>query len=172
MDVIGDYVTEVNPKSPTGLHQIYEFEGIKGEEAAWDAFENRLKTENQSRMSTNKEIEEGTEFTPRFDQDGLIPCITISASGKDVLMMAWMNEEALDKTLETGEMHYWSRSRSELWHKGATSGFVQKVVELRTDCDQDCILAHVAVTGEEKACHTDRPSCFYRKNIQKSGWVR
>ncbi len=80
-------------------------------------------------------------------------------------MFAWMNEEALKKTLETGEVHYWSRSRQELWHKGATSGDTQKLIELKIDCDQDCLLAIVNVSDKietEKACHTNRRSCFYR----------
>ena len=110
-----------------------------------------------------KELEEGTVFAPHFNADGLIPCITQSHKTGTVLMFAWMNEEAIDKTLETGEMYYWSRSRSELWHKGATSGEIQKLIELKIDCDQDCMLAIVEVQTEpEKACHTGRQSCFYR----------
>lgn len=105
-----------------------------------------------------KDLEENKEFLPQFNTDSLIPCITTSDQG-EVLMMAWMNREALDKTLSTGEMHYWSRSRNELWHKGATSGHVQKLIELKTDCDQDCLLA---VVKDEPACHTGRHSCFYR----------
>lgn len=110
----------------------------------------------------NKDLEESTSFTPRYNEQGLIPCITTSAKTGKVLMFAWMNEEALHKTIETREVHYWSRSRGELWHKGATSGHVQKVVEIRTDCDQDCILISAEVNGEEIACHTNRESCFYR----------
>jgi phosphoribosyl-AMP cyclohydrolase len=109
------------------------------------------------------EIEEGTAFKPRFDGQGLIPCITTSARDGAVLMFAWMNKEALQKTMETGEAHYWSRSRGELWHKGGESGFVQKIVEMRTDCDQDCLWLRVEVAGNvETACHTGRRSCFYR----------
>jgi len=106
--------------------------------------------------------EEGLEFVPRFDANGLVPCVTTDATTKDVLMVAYMNEDALHKTIETGEMHYWSRSRSELWHKGATSGAVQTVVEMRTDCDQDCILVKVNVKNESETCHTGRKTCFYR----------
>ncbi len=112
-----------------------------------------------------KEIEEGTEFTPKFDAHGLIPCITTCVETRKVLMFAFMNAEALSKTIETGEAHYWSRSRNCLWHKGATSGFTQKVVEMRTDCDQDCILISVRVNKDgasEGTCHTGRDSCFYR----------
>ena len=110
------------------------------------------------------QIEEGLTFTPKFDDNGLIPCICQSAKTGKVLMFAFMNEEALNKTIETGEAHYWSRSRSELWHKGATSGHVQKVTQITTDCDQDCILISVE-TDEDIACHTGRSSCFYRKII-------
>lgn len=115
-----------------------------------------------------KQLEEGLEFRPRLDQNGLIPCITQSAKTGHVLMMAWMNEEAIAKTIQTGEVHYWSRSRGEIWHKGATSGEIQKLVSLRTDCDQDCLLALVEVQCEpEKACHTGRESCFYRELSDK-----
>ena len=110
-------------------------------------------------MNNKKELEEGLDFTPRFDANGLIPCITTNSKNGKVLMMAYMNAEALNKTLETGEVHYWSRSRGELWHKGATSGNIQKVIEIRTDCDQDCILIS-AEAGP--ACHTGREICFYR----------
>lgn len=126
-------------------------------------------TQGLEHMSEKKDLEEGLHFTPRFDNSGLIPCITSSAKTGKVLMFAWMNKHALQKTIETGEVHYWSRSRAELWHKGATSGHIQKVVELRTDCDQDCILAIVDVdSAEDVACHTGRESCFYR-TINKDG---
>ncbi len=112
---------------------------------------------------TNKALEETIDFMPQFNENGLIPCITTSAKTGDVLMFAWMNEEALQKTIEAGEVYYYSRSRQELWHKGATSGFVQKVIEMRTDCDQDCIWIKAAVDNEDEiACHTGRKSCFYR----------
>lgn len=119
-------------------------------------------------MSGKKELEEGVVFSPRFDERGLIPCITVCAETKRVLMMAYMNALSLEKTLETGQAHYWSRSRGELWHKGGTSGFVQLVRELRTDCDQDCLLMSVTVIKPTEAktiegtCHTGRESCFYR----------
>jgi len=110
-----------------------------------------------------QELEEGTSFSPRFDEKGLIPCITLEHSSGEVLMLAYMNEESLTKTLETGEMHYFSRSRGTLWHKGATSGEIQKLIELGTDCDQDALLARVKVMSDPpKACHTGRKSCFYR----------
>jgi len=111
---------------------------------------------------SREEVESGTLFTPRFNADGLIACIAIEAETGDVLMFAWMNEEALKKTIETGQAHYWSRSRSELWHKGATSGMVQNVVEMRVDCDQDTILLKVRIDGPVAACHMGYRSCFYR----------
>jgi phosphoribosyl-AMP cyclohydrolase len=115
-------------------------------------------------MSADKKIlEEGALFTPRFSGDGLIACITIDDASGEVLMLAHMNREALDKTLASGIMHYWSRSRSALWRKGDTSGQVQSLVELRVDCDQDALLARVNVGGDGGACHTGRRSCFYRK---------
>jgi phosphoribosyl-AMP cyclohydrolase len=115
-------------------------------------------------MSADKKImEEGALFSPRFSGDGLIACITIDNSSGEVLMLAHMNREALDKTLASGIMHYWSRSRSALWRKGDTSGQVQSLVELRVDCDQDALLARVNVGGDGGACHTGRRSCFYRR---------
>jgi phosphoribosyl-AMP cyclohydrolase len=111
-----------------------------------------------------KHLEEGTEFTPRFDARGLIVCVTVEASTRIVLMVAYMNEEALEKTITSGIAHYWSRSRNKLWRKGDTSGQVQKVASLRVDCDQDAILLEVEVGGDGTACHTGRKSCFYRKH--------
>jgi phosphoribosyl-AMP cyclohydrolase len=107
-------------------------------------------------------LEESDRFTPCFDAAGLIPCIAVDAAGGDVLMMAWMNEEALRLTLETGFIHYWSRSRQQVWKKGATSGTTQQVVELMTDCDQDVLLIRAKVRERSGTCHTGRPSCFYR----------
>ena len=111
----------------------------------------------------SKLLEEGAQFSPRFSSDGLIVCVAIDAASGDVLMLAHMNQEALDKTLASGIMHYWSRSRQSLWRKGDTSGQVQNLVELRVDCDQDALLARVAVGGDGGACHTGRRSCFYRR---------
>jgi phosphoribosyl-AMP cyclohydrolase len=109
------------------------------------------------------DLEEGLAFTPRFSADGLVTCVTVDAASGEVLMLAHMNAEAIDKTLATGVMHYWSRSRQKLWRKGDTSGQVQTVVELRVDCDQDALLARVKVGGDGGACHTGRRSCFYRR---------
>jgi phosphoribosyl-AMP cyclohydrolase len=108
-------------------------------------------------------IEDGTAFTPRYAADGLVPVVVTSASTGEVLMLAYMNAEALARTIETGEAHYWSRSRGELWRKGETSANTQRVVELRTDCDQDALWLRVEMGGAEACCHTGRRSCFYRK---------
>lgn len=97
----------------------------------------------------------------RYDENGLIPCVVQDASTLQVLMVAWMNAESLRLTQERGETVFWSRSRQELWHKGATSGNVQKVIELRYDCDADTLLALVEPAGP--ACHTGETSCFFRK---------
>ncbi len=107
-------------------------------------------------------MEEGFELAPRFDQDGLIPVVTTDAASGEVLMHGWMNAEALRRTLELGEAVYWSRSRQALWHKGATSGLVQKVVEVRVDDDQDAIWLRVEVRGGA-SCHVGYRSCFYRR---------
>jgi len=96
----------------------------------------------------------------KYDANGLVPAIVQDAETKEVLMMAWMNAESLGLTLSTGETHFWSRSRSELWHKGATSGNIQRVVEVRVDCDADTLLIRVQPAGP--ACHTGERSCFYR----------
>ena len=107
-------------------------------------------------------LEHGAVLAPRFDANGLIAAVATHADTGEVLMFAWMNAEALEKTLATGEAHYWSRSRGELWHKGATSGQVQAVVEARIDCDQDCVWLKVRPGGDGGACHTGARSCFYR----------
>jgi phosphoribosyl-AMP cyclohydrolase len=109
------------------------------------------------------ELEEGALLSPRFGADGLVTCITTDSGTGEILMVAHMNPEALARTLETGEAWYWSRSRGELWHKGATSGQIQTVVEMRVDCDQDALLLKVQVAGDGGCCHTGRRSCFYRK---------
>ena len=96
----------------------------------------------------------------KFDPSGLIPAIVQDAETKDVLMLAYMNRESLQLTLERGETVFWSRSRGELWHKGATSGNIQRVVEIRVDCDQDTLLVRVQPAGP--ACHTGNTTCFYR----------
>jgi phosphoribosyl-AMP cyclohydrolase len=113
-------------------------------------------------MSTDiKEIEEGLKFQPKFDASGLVTCVATDAKTGEVLMVAHMNEEALRKTVASGEAWYFSRSRNSLWRKGETSGQVQRVVEMRMDCDQDAVWIRVEQVGA--ACHTGRRSCFYRK---------
>ncbi|MBN8956046.1 MAG: phosphoribosyl-AMP cyclohydrolase [Rhizobiales bacterium] len=107
------------------------------------------------------DVEEGTVLTPKFDANGLVTCVTTDVHGGDVLMVAHMNAEALAKTIATGDAWYYSRSRQELWRKGATSGQVQRVVEMRVDCDQDAVWLKVEQAGGG-ACHTGRRSCFYR----------
>jgi phosphoribosyl-AMP cyclohydrolase len=119
-----------------------------------------------------KALEEGEQFAPRFSADGLIGCITIDDRTGEVLMFAHMNREALDKTLASGIVHYWSRSRGALWRKGDTSGQIQTLVELRVDCDQDALLARVNVGGDGGACHTGRRSCFYRRIDTADGGSR
>ncbi|WP_348673105.1 phosphoribosyl-AMP cyclohydrolase [uncultured Abyssibacter sp.] len=110
---------------------------------------------------TIEQVEEGQELAPKFDADGLIPCVTTAHASGEVLMLGYMNAEALRKTIETGEAHYWSRSRQVLWHKGATSGLVQKVTEIRIDDDQDAVWLRVDIPGEA-SCHVGYRSCFYR----------
>jgi phosphoribosyl-AMP cyclohydrolase len=108
------------------------------------------------------EVEEGAVLMPRFGPDGLVTCVTTDAGTGEVLMVAHMDADALARTIETGEAWYWSRSRRELWRKGATSGQTQSVVEIRVDCDQDAVWLKVRVGGDGGCCHTGRRSCFYR----------
>lgn len=112
-------------------------------------------------------IEEIKTLSPNYNEDGLIAAIAQDHLTKDILMLAWMNREALEKTLQTGEAHYWSRSRSELWHKGAISGAYQIIHKILIDCDQDALILMVEQQGEG-ACHTGRSSCFYRRIESKS----
>jgi len=109
---------------------------------------------------SNAARETGLELIPRFDADGLIAAVVTDASNGDLLMVAHMNADALKLTIESGDAWYWSRSRGELWRKGATSGHVQKVSEIRIDCDQDAVWLKVEQSGP--ACHTGERSCFYR----------
>ena len=104
-----------------------------------------------------------------WSQDGLVPAIAQEAASGRVLTLAWMNREALKKTVQTGEVHYWSRSRKKIWHKGEESGHVQKVIAIRLDCDEDAILVEVEQTGGI-ACHTGRHSCFFQKFVDGE-WV-
>jgi phosphoribosyl-AMP cyclohydrolase len=124
-------------------------------------------------MSTppdSNDVEEGLSLKPKFDANGLVTCVATDAMTSEVLMVAHMNEEALRRTIASGEAWYFSRSRGALWRKGETSGHVQRVVEMRIDCDQDAILIRVEQAGA--ACHTGRHSCFYRKIEAADGGAR
>lgn len=109
-------------------------------------------------------VEEGAALAPKFDADGLIPAIAADAASGTVLMMAWMDRAALSATIETGEAHYYSRSRKAMWRKGESSGHVQRVKEIRLDCDQDTVLLLVEQVGPG-ACHVGYESCFFRKVV-------
>ena len=113
-----------------------------------------------------EQVEEGSELAPKFDDAGLMPCITTDADSGEVLMLGWMNADALRLSIATGQAHYWSRSRQVLWHKGATSGLVQQVLEMRIDDDQDALWLRVRVHrgphSEPASCHVGYRSCFYR----------
>ena len=123
-------------------------------------------------MSTSCDIdrEEGLAFQPKFDASGLVTCVATDAATGELLMVAHMNDEALLKTIATGEAWYFSRSRNALWRKGETSGQTQRVVEMRTDCDQDAVWVRVEQVGA--ACHTGRKSCFYRKVEADAGGAK
>ena len=120
------------------------------------------KTKASPPQAKTADIEEGTAFAPKFDADGLVAVVVTSAETGEVLMLAHMNSEALSRTLETGEAQFWSRSRKRLWRKGEESGNTMRVVEMRTDCDQDALWLRVKVLGHDATCHTGRRSCFYR----------
>lgn len=123
-------------------------------------------------MADKPEIEESLAFAPQFGADGLITAVVTDATSGDVLMIAHMNQEALAKTIASGEAWYYSRSRRKLWKKGESSGHIQRVIELRVDCDQDALWLKVEQTGEG-ACHTGRRSCFYRAvPLGQSGAVK
>ncbi len=118
------------------------------------------------------EQESGSDFSPKFGADGLITAVVCDASTGALLMVGHMNDQALARSLETGEAHYWSRSRGELWHKGGTSGNVQKIIEIATDCDQDALAIRVEVSGHGATCHTGHKSCFYRKVVMEGKKAR
>lgn len=120
-------------------------------------------------MAANSDIEEGTAFSPKFDKDGLVTAVVTDVASGDLLMVAHMNADALNRTVESGEAWYFSRSRKQLWRKGESSGHVQRVKEMRVDCDQDAVWLKVEQAGAG-ACHTGRKSCFYRAvPLGKSG---
>ena len=115
-------------------------------------------------------LEEGLAFAPKFDADGLIPAMALDAETGAPLMLAYMNEESLRQTIQLGQAVYWSRSRKQLWHKGATSGEFQEIVELLTDCDQDALILKVKQPGGG-CCHTKRSTCFYRRIPTGAAWA-
>lgn len=121
---------------------------------------------------SSTELESGTDFAPRFNADGLVTAVATEAATGTILMLAHMNAEALKLTLATGDVHYFSRSRSKIWKKGETSGEVQKLVEIRVDCDQDAVQLIVEQSGRGAACHTGRKSCFYRRVTVSDGAAR
>jgi phosphoribosyl-AMP cyclohydrolase len=123
-----------------------------------------------STSATTNEREEGLAFQPKFDASGLLTCVATDAATGDVLMVAHMNDEALRKTIASGDAWYFSRSRNALWRKGETSGQTQRVIEMRMDCDQDAVWIRVEQHGA--ACHTGRRSCFYRKIDSANGDTR
>lgn len=110
-----------------------------------------------------EQVEEGHVLAPKFDRNGLIACVTTDMQTGEVLMLGYMNAEALRMTIETGEAHYWSRSRRALWRKGATSGLIQRIEELRIDDDQDAVWLRVSIAGTKASCHVGYRSCFYRR---------
>lgn len=120
-------------------------------------------------LSDKHDNEEGAVFAPRFDASGLVTAVVTDARDGQLLMVAHMNADALKLTLETGIAHYWSRSRKSLWKKGETSGNLQTVVEMCTDCDQDALWLKVTVAGDGPTCHTGRRSCFYRQIVTTNG---
>ena len=115
-----------------------------------------------------EEVEEGLSLTPKFDEDGLIPCITTDNNTGEVLMVGYMNAESLTKTIENGEAYYFSRSQQKIWHKGSVSGLTQKIVAMKIDDDQDSIWISVDVSGSGASCHVGYKSCFYRSIPIKS----
>lgn len=115
-----------------------------------------------SKRISIEQVEEGTELAPKFDSNGIIPVVTTDHKTGDVLMMGYMNNEALELTISSGEAHYFSRSRNAVWHKGATSGLVQKIKQILIDDDQDCVWLRVDVLGSGASCHVGYRSCFYR----------
>lgn len=121
-------------------------------------------------ISDRDSLESGDMLAPRFNSDGLITAVVTDALSGEVLMLAHMNPEALERTIHSGQSHFWSRSRQELWHKGATSGNFQQVQEIRIDCDQDAVLLKVRVQGNA-SCHTGATSCFYRKVDRTNGKI-
>jgi phosphoribosyl-AMP cyclohydrolase len=127
------------------------------------------KSKTEKGVTEGETIETTRFFRPEFGPDGLMPAIVTDRASGEVLMFAYMNKDALTQTIATGFAHFWSRSRAKLWKKGDESGNLLKVIELRTDCDQDVIWIAAEVQGDGVACHTGARSCFYRRVVQPSG---
>ncbi|MBT4203899.1 phosphoribosyl-AMP cyclohydrolase [Hyphomicrobiales bacterium] len=117
------------------------------------------------------QVEEQLELAPKFNEDGLLPVVTTCSKTSEVLMVGYMNEEALSLSILSGEAHYWSRSRRSIWHKGATSGLTQRIIQIRIDDDQDSLWLSVDVQGSGASCHVGYRSCFYRSIDLKNGEV-
>ena len=132
----------------------------KGENS--QSIQDQASVELNARRSV-EQVEEGHELAPKFDDQGLIACVTTDADSGEVLMHGYMNRESMEKTIQTGQAHYWSRSRQTLWHKGATSGLVQTVQDMYIDDDQDAVWLRVRVAGSGASCHVGYRSCFYRR---------
>ena len=122
-----------------------------------------------SKRTSVEEVEEGKTLHPKFDENGLIPVITIDIDDNQVLMHGYMNEEALKTSIKTKMSHYWSRSRKKIWKKGETSGFFQNITKIQIDDDQDCIILFVKLSGTKASCHVGYKSCFYRELEKKGG---
>ena len=122
-----------------------------------------------SKRTSVEEVEEGKTLQPKFDENGLIPVITIDIDDNQVLMQGYMNEEALKTSIKTKMAHYWSRSRKKIWKKGETSGFFQNITKIQIDDDQDCIILFVKLSGTKASCHVGYKSCFYRELEKKGG---
>jgi len=131
--------------------------------SCWGIAYNCRMTELFAPRRSIEQVEEGSELAPKFDEQGLIPVVTTDFSSGELLMHGYMNAEALRKSIQTGEAHYYSRSRKTLWHKGATSGLVQQIRALLIDDDQDCVWMRVDVAGSGASCHVGYRSCFYRQ---------
>lgn len=139
-----------------------------GESAIFGAMNNTQEQVEFAERNSVEQVEEGNDLAPKFDANGVIPCVTMHHETREVLMFAFMNEEALKLTISTGLAHYWSRSRKKLWKKGESSGMFQKIERMLIDDDQDCVVIEVSLTepkagGTEASCHVGYRSCFYRQ---------
>lgn len=160
--VLYGHVPTSNASTGVALNKYEEEDRMTSKPETPDTIDNVAKVKLHPRISV-EQVEEGWELAPKFDEHGLIACVTTEAASGEVLMLGYMNREALKRTIQTGKAHYWSRSRQVLWHKGATSGLSQLVEELRIDDDQDAVWLRVSVSGSGASCHVGYHSCFYRR---------